>query len=406
METFALELLNHIPVDGLPPHVMSLRQILLETSGLFDSEAQIKEAGVKMSISRTVKFLRHENSLFGAPYQVDNLACLSGTIKYGISRWIKLNIATELENSKHEGANCAGKEPQTIFMTMGDFQAIRNMLESLGDYPTLADVLGMIVVTGHRHLSYLVAETVNCHIDIFLALGAAESLFKKMISCLKLFYIRGPADKPILISLLDIGERVSSLSHTLRPLREELTLCECKTPIAACSPVSDYMAEALHPSNATFLDHAELFFNSGSSMDRKTLLKTFSSITKRLQLEVLKDLTSLHYFMELLAQLRSFDEESFGTLLLLWIEDLLWLGHQPQLVAIIIHLVCANLLDLACVLHKVCPRLKDDQDQDHRAMLALSILSILVARTSVLGCDDTMVRYIALYDSHLLTSSF
>ena len=396
-----MELLNHIPLDGLPLCVKNLRQILLETGGLFDSESQVKEAAVKMNISRKVKFLRDQIASSGAPYQVDNLACLSGTIKYGVSRWIKLSVATELDNRKDDGVNEAGKEPLPISMTIDDFQAIRNVLEILEDYPTLADVLRMIVVTGHRHLSFLVAETVNCHIDIFLALGAAESLFRKMLSCLKLYYIRRPADKPILISLLDIGERVSSMNHTLRHLREELTLCESKTPIAACSPVSDYMAESLHSSNATFLDDTELLFSSGSSMDRKTFSNIFANIMKRLQIEVLNDTTSLQDFMKLPAQLRSFDEESFDSLLLLWVEDLLWSDQHPKLV-IIIHLVCANLLDLACLLHRVGPRLRDDQDQDHRTRFALEILNILLAQTSELDSSSSLVCRIVLYNSQIL----
>ena len=377
---------------------MSLRQILLETGGLFDSDSQKKEVAVKTSISRKVKFLRDSITSSGESDQLENLACLSGTVKYGISRWIKLSVATELHNSQDDGLNEAGKDPLPIFVTVDDFNAIRNIFEILEDYQTLADVLRMIVVIGDRHLSYLVAETVNYHIDVFLALGAAEGLFRKMLSCLKLFYSRRPADMPILRSLLDIGERLSSMSHTLRPLRKELTLCECKTPVAACSPVSDHMVEALHSSNATFVDDAEFLFRSGSSMDRQSLSNIFADITKRLQLEVLNDKTSLHDFMELLAQLRTFDEESFDSLLLLWVEDLLWSDRHPHLVVIITHLVCADLLDLACVLHKVGPRLGDDQDQDHRTRFALDILDIFVAQTSELNFGNSMVCFIVPCD--------
>ncbi|MCJ1245835.1 RNA polymerase II mediator complex subunit [Trapelia coarctata] len=376
-EVFELQLLDNIPLHGLPTHVLNLRQILMKAGGLLVSKPRETEESIRSIITAQLGFLRTKGLPLEPSFKFSSLAFLSGSTKYGISRWIRQKIACKFRDGDNDELESAEEKPQTTFMTLKDFQAVREILETFGDYLILADVLDIISVSCQKPLLEAVAETANDHIDIFQALGAAEDLFHKIFARMEVVYTRGPTDKTILMSLLDLGESVPNVDPTLRVLQRELQLCQPKAAAAACSPVSDHMVEVLQSSDATFIEDTEALFSSGTSMDEQIATQVFSEVTKRLQL-VLQNEGEVQYFIDLLAQLRPFDTERFDALMLGWLGELVWSADDFRSLQIIIPLVCTRLVNLGRLLQSVVLHLREAENHDAYAGIAMQIMNLLM----------------------------
>ena len=372
--------------------MLNLRQILLRAGGFLESTPHETEESIKSTIAAQIGFLRRKELPWESSHQFSKLTSLSGTAKYGISRWIRQSVACEFQGGDNEDAERTEENLKTSLMTLDDFQAVRELLEILEDYPILADVLSIIAVSCHTPLLEAVAETANCHIDVLQALGAAEDLFHKMLARMEVLYTRRPNDKPILASLLDLGERVQNVDPTLRMLRHELELCEPKTAVAACSPVSDHMLEVLQSSDATFIEDTEALFSSGTSMDAQIVTQVFSEVAKRLQM-VSHNPGRFQSFIDLLAQLRPFDMQRFDALMLDWLAEFVWSGEESRPLYIIIPLVCARLMDLGMLLQSVVTRLGEAESHDDCIGIAMQVLDVLVTERMEGKLSHTQVRW-------------
>lgn len=352
----------------------------MRAGGLLVSTPHETEESIKSIISAQLGFLHTEGLPSGPRCQFSNLTSLNGTTKYGISRWIRHEIASEFQDSDKDEAEGRGENLQASLMTLDDFQVVRELLETLEDYPILADVLSIISASCPKPLLEAVAETANCHVDIFQALGAAESLFNSILARMEVIYSREPTDKPILISLLDLGEHLPHANPILRMLQHELRLCEPKTAAAACSPVSDHMVEVLHSSDATFIEDTEALLSSGTSMDAHIVRQVFSEVTKRLLMALYHDGQSQR-FIDLLTQLRPFDTPRFDALMLDWLGVLVWSGDDSRLLYIIIPLICARLMDLRRLLQSVVIRLGEAESHDACRAMTTQIIIILITES-------------------------
>lgn len=349
----------------------------MKAGGFLVSPPNETEESIKSIITAKLRFLRTKELPLESPYQLSNLTSLSGTTKYEISRWLRHKVACEFRNSDNDEPEIVEEKLQISFLTLQDFHAVRELLEAFGDYPILADVLSIISVSCQKPLLEAVAETANNHIHIFQVLGAAEGLFLKILARMKVLYTRGPIDKPILMSMLDLGEHVPNATPTLRVLQHELQLCEPRTAVAACSPVSDHMVEALQSSNATFIEDTEALFSSGTSMDEKIVTHVFSEVTKRLQL-VLKTDGRFQCFVDLLTQLRPFDTERFDALMLDWLRELVSSAKDSRPLQIIIPLVCTRLIGLGRALQSVVILLQEAESHDACTEVAMQIINTLI----------------------------
>lgn len=338
------------------------------------------EKSIKSIITAQIGFLQTEGLPSEARYQFSNLTSLSGSIKYGISRWILDEVASKFQDSDNDEADGTGDNLKASLITLDDFQVVRELLETLEDYPVLADVLSIISASCPKPLLEAVAETANCHADIFQALGAAENLFNRILARVEVLYSCEPTDKPILISLLDLGEHLPHAKPALRMLQQELRLCQPKTAVAACSPVSDHMVEVLHSSDATFIEDTEALFSSGTSMDAQIVTQVFSEVTKRLHIAIHHH-GQVQCFIDLLTQLRPFDTQRFDNLMLDWLGVLVWSCDDSRLLYIIIPLICARLMDLRRLLQSMVIRLGEAESHDACLPIAMQITIILITES-------------------------
>ena len=335
------------------------------------------------TVLTTTTFLQDCKAL--APWHNDatDLARLSGTVRFEISLWIRTKVLALFsvvpETFSPQAASCNEETP----MTLDDFKSVREILETFEDFPILADVLRILSKCNDKFLLGAVTNTLNTHIDVFQSIGAAEEISQLLISRMEEYYTRSPADKPILLSLLDLGETLPVLRRMKRALQQELELCEPKNPIVACSPVSEHMVEALHSTDSDFLDEARLLLSSGTSMDRKTISDMFSTVAKRLQIAWFKNGPLVPSFVDILSKLRPFDPVAFDALMLDWLEGILWCESRPQLASIVVPLLCQRAMNLLSFIRRFVSGSKEDKHLRSTTRIVLDVVALFVTEPSI-----------------------
>lgn len=353
----------------------------MRVDGRPTAEPENIEDAVKRSLGEKVGLLQ-ESSKPSHDELLQDLTCLSGTIQFSISRWIRQRVASECQRKQAWAADMAENTPKKPTMAVNDFRAIRKMLEDLQDFSVLADVLNMVSISNYKPLLEGIVETMNCHMNIFAALGVADTLFRKFVSGLEQYYTRDLSDKSILLSLADLGECFPSASQTTRTLRQEILVCNSKNPVTTCSPVSDNMAEALPSSDSDFLYEVEHLLNGGSSIDKHVLSHLFNTMSARLRTAWCEDRSELWSLVDLLGQLRPFQLDAFDRLMLDWAQECLWLNTRPALINLIVPLVCGRVLDLRSLLQQFVSRLDEGADQEHGAGLSIDVLALILVESS------------------------
>ena len=385
-DRYDLRLLYEVPLFGLPAHVLNLRQILVKSMGSSVAEEQQMMVAAKNEVSkRTLDFITSQKQSMPGVLQVD-LKTLNGTVKADLGRWIRLHVADCCQShittkSRDQPAmNCG---PGSVSINPDQFQALRCVLEDLEEFPILADVLKILADREDALILRAVADTINYHFKVFMAIGAANDLFQTLISRLEhLHSIKAPGMQ-LIISLIDLGCRLPSAAGHVRTLRKELLLHEPKCAVAACSPVSDHMADALQSADLTFADELEQLLSSGTSMDKQTLSRLFGTILQRLEKSWTSPppVQSVVSLFGLLPRLRSFNADIFDTLMDSWVQYLLPSTSRPSLSTILIPLICTRSVTLRTVLDQTNSYIEAHGNNASSARLALESLYLLTIET-------------------------
>ena len=226
---------------------------------------------------------------------------------------------------------------------------VRSILGGFQDYSILADVLKLASSSNDYEVLASVADTVNYHFDVFSAIGAESDLFERLTEQNRCITARRPPNKPLLVSLIDLGAHFPTQSHTLQQLCGQLALCEQKSAVAACSPVSDHIAEALQSAESNFNDEFEQLLTSGTSMDKQTMTRLFSTVMKRIEHACERSDDESYNLGILCSRLRIFESKHFDSLMLVWLESLLLTSSRPELQRALLPLISAGCLSLRAV---------------------------------------------------------
>ena len=365
---------------GLPAHVISLRQILLNRDNYSVAEEQNILNAVKSDLAgRMPGLLGVTDASIACSVRLEPTKNLKGTVKAEISRWIRQSIFFRFSNIQHP-LDLESK-PAYSLLTLSEFEIVRSTLETFEEHPVLADVLGLASNSNETLLLGAIADTLNFHFDIFRAIGAIDDLFHRLLSNAAGCLSRIPSDAVLLMSLIDLGERLPDARGAVRQLRTEISLCRSKPALAACSPVSDHVADVLKSTESTFIEEMEILLGSGNSMDRQTLSRLFGTVIKRLERACTAHDRSMAGLCNLLAQLRAFDSEIFDALLLDWLESTVCLTNRQSLRSIVPLLVCTDTMTLLAFVDRMALHLNDLEDLQTRSRLALDVLSLLVVQS-------------------------
>ncbi len=109
------------------------------------------------------------------------------------------------------------------------------------------------------------------------------------------------------------------------------------------------MAEALQSAESNFTDEFEQLLTSGTSMDKQTMSRLFSTMMKRIEYAWDHSVGEINDLSILCSRLRLFDPRHFDSLLLVWVESLLISNARPAITRAISPLVSAGCLSIRSV---------------------------------------------------------
>ena len=366
----------------LPEHHLNLRTLILRSP----KPSTLKE---QESAQAFKAHLLAQTGLGGCSDLPTNKDVIAGTkiqslqssTKFEISHWIRQVL---MRYVKLGGAEDTGRCNDTLKILHSEaFRPIYTVLNELEDFDVLADVLGVFIEFGDQPLLNLITETINLHFEVLYALGTVDSLFQSLLRRLAEITARSSDEKPFLASLTDLAQQLPRRGRTLSSLRKELALCDPNATLAACSPASESMAEALQSADSSFLEEVELLFTSGVSMDRPLFSRIFLDIVKRVEATWLENDEMTYGLVELLSRLRHFDCEAFDNLISEWLLNVRSLPTRPPLAYVLAPLVCSAVVSLQSILELFLVQKKQLALADVRQLVEL--LDLFMAQSPYAG---------------------
>ena len=215
-------------------------------------------------------------------------------------------------------------------ITSSEFYMIRELMEQLGDYSILADILGIVASSSDYAVLSGAADTLNYHVKTFAAIGAFKPLFQRLVGRYTTLRMQRPPEREHSLALADLARTAGADIQLMQLLAFDLTRCEQKASIAACSPASDNMTDIFQSTKMDTDDEIERILTSGTSMDEQIMSRVFNKITTRLEVQLSKGLvTQASNFGSWFYRLRNFDDKAFERLVNQWISRLLF-GHAGE----------------------------------------------------------------------------
>lgn len=371
-----------LPIDGLPAHVLNLRQILQASTGSSITKEFEGLAAAKAEIATKVPgFFSHPRvPEFTAQYAPDKL---SQTIKSALGRWVRHTVASRLlcgrPGTEHYDLLRVGTaRRQFILISLEQFQNIRSVLENLDEFPILADVIKICCNSIDMTVLTAASDTVNYHFEIFSAMGAVSDLFQALYSRYEDLHSQKLIEKSLTESLIDLDSRLSRSRQVGGYLHSNLLMYKQNSIVAARSPLSDYRGEAMHPSELAFIDRVEQSFTSGTLMETQILEQTFAKIMMRLQESWYSSVDKpARNLGALLMRLRNYGVSLFEKLMCQWLDEFLVSKARPKLRDCMPSLICAGVITLSTVLERTMMAYSAVEDGGPSAYLAIEAYELL-----------------------------
>ena len=335
-------------MHDLPEHLLNLRKLILHPRASAVIEEQENAQAVKslLLVESGFEARSYMTARTNTPTR-GQLRALHLSTKFEISRWLRQVLTYQITTIRKDVT-----EKTTRVSSMLDLKAFKTMyrtLEDLEDFDVMADVLGIFIEFSDQSLLNSITETINLHFEVLYAVGATDDLFQGLLQRLAELTTRSTDEKPFLLALVDLAQRLPRTRRMLLALRKELALCEPKLALAACSPVSESMAEALQNTGSDFLDEVELLFTSGTSMDKPLFSRIFTDIMNKVEAAWLGRDETAHVLVELLSRLRHFNCEAFDSLIFGWLDKMLCSARCPPIDLMLPPLVCSGIINLQTV---------------------------------------------------------
>lgn len=305
-----------------------------------------------------------------------------------MGRWIRQAVASRFPihgiqsklDSTNDGFLHTAKGTSSLAtITCEQFRSVRMVLEDFEDFSILADIIKICCSSKDVKVLTAATDTVNHNVDIFIAIGAVDDLFQNLYERYEETCSQKEFEWSFVESLVDLGTQLPGAAGEIRNLRRALLHHEQVSCAAACSPISDHMAEALQSAESAFADEVEQVLTSGTSMDKRTLKQMFGTITKRLEISWADpEQCPLINFAEILLRLRNFGADTFEELVRDWLDELLPFTRRPTLSRILPPFICTAAITLRTVLDRMVIHLTSNAATSHVAALGLDGLELLM----------------------------
>lgn len=369
-----MDMLRNIPLYDLPDHVLNLHHTILApfNGSSLDYTQELTQA--KNILSSHLKFLPLQPSKASKPRYttIEDLRRLTLPARYELLHWMRRSLLSSV--SAH-GANISHAQrvkSAPPFLDSGDYNLLCSILEQLGDYTFLADVLCIFAHFGELSLLTGITELGSKHFEIFRAIGAAPDIYEVVLERFQDVRTRSGPDKPLITALIDITRLFPKRKKTLNILERELILCEPKPAWSACSPDSDNMGELSQEPDFSFFEEFELLYNTDTAIDRSTISRIFTNVTERLEAAWMHNVPSMASLIDILAKLYAHDSRYVEELFLVWLAVILQSKRPLDFRAILAMFLCRGLIRLPSLIKKL---LADSGQSKH--IPTSSLLAIL-----------------------------
>ncbi|PHH70028.1 hypothetical protein CDD82_7384 [Ophiocordyceps australis] len=342
----ATRLLVELPIHCLSESHQTQRQNLLRRAGHFST---VEEAN---DISNALKCV---NDTAGLSQYLDS--------SHGRSKCLPLNkLLRKIDSSSRALQTWVGIHLRDVLtaglLTKMDshglvavFESVRAIFETIDDFSSFLPVLKLCSVSSNFELLAACTDTVNSHLNVFLAMGCAEKLFDALIDRLRsLGRQQGGAARPLLVALAGLARRLPQREVVAKHLVRELVYTYRSNAVDACSPVSDNMAMQAHSAESEVSDQLDKLLASGNTIDHPTMNRLFRAIVPKLEAGWAKADESRRVFASLLTRLRMLDFQYFDRLMTDWTGHIGTKQHRPRLADMFPLLVSLGAISMSIIL--------------------------------------------------------
>ena len=340
-----LRMVEEAPMVNMPVHVKNLRHNLLKRAGVSVENEQY------WIIAEQTKLCEKLPSLFGGvEYALSQNEASSATTRRSrcaqleVARWILNHVAKRKSDVSKLSRHKAATTHEAGSLAYDEFVRVRATLEELDDIPILADVLRHTCISEDENTLTAIIETLNAHHKEFSAIGALEPLSTLIFGQYLKLRASSPA-RALTISLLDLVDNTQTLVANRRQLLEDLARGDKNIVIAACSPISDYMAENLQQAGQSFIDEFDQLLSTGNIMDDQAMSRLFHTLAERTEASSKAKQDDLISLCHMLFRLMAFRPKQYEQLLLKWLKRLLQ-NHQPDILTLLMGTGVVSLEDI------------------------------------------------------------
>jgi mediator of RNA polymerase II transcription subunit 12, fungi type len=349
------QVLTAVPLSSLKPVVKNLRNILLARAGF--------SVGHEASLIKLCKDYLSRGLPGVIDYELDqqvdhftpDFSGLSWSARFEIGDFLRRHLFT-LGTRKGPITKQSRPASPVIAITDAEFRFARSICEEIGDLSVLADIVKFCTISEDEKLLASIADTVHFHLDAFSALGVFEDLHSRLFQAYSPIRATSGLPREFIVSLISLGSVVSSHLISVLSLQQALARGDRSLAVAACSPVSDGMAESLQQAGPTFMEEFEAVLSTGNRMEEQTMTQLFNVLAGRLekghyQIEAEND----EVLCALYARLRIYRIAQFDTLIAAWVRKLLTTDESrvQQLLPILISTSCVSFEECVNILTKV-----------------------------------------------------
>lgn len=345
-----VQILRAVPLASLNPAVKNFRDIVLARAGFsVDHEANLIEAYKSCIAERLPRISSYEISARGE-VTVADFSRLSWSAKLEMAHFLKQHIKSFQTPRKGPIIKDTARAVPVSTVTDAEFRLIRSICEDLGDFSTLVEIIKICITSEDQELLASITDTVNFHLGIFSAIGAFADLHATLFRAYLTMRTSTGLPRQFITSLISIGSVVSSNLVPVSSLQQDLARGDRNLAVAACSPVSDGMAESLQQAGPAFTEEFEAVLSTGNRMEEQTMTQLFYVLAERLEKGRYQTPSENDEILcALFARLRIYRIAQFDTLIAAWLPRIFTTTRScvKQLLPILISTSCISFR--ACV---------------------------------------------------------
>lgn len=325
--------------------------------------------------------------LFGAEMSdkmphIVSISELSSTVRLELAFLLRHQVAATVEMMDHVPTKDPSVEERGPICTITprDFHSVRSYLEEFGDLSILADIIGIVTTSLDTAILASAADTLHYHHKSFRAIGAFDSLFGKIAMRYAVIRTVRFPERELLLSLINLSTTAQTNGKLLQALTHDLSRYDQINSVAACSPVSDTMAEVNHHTARDSDEDIERILSSGTSMDQQVMDRVFNKIIVYLETQIKTGSPPSGNLAIWLPRLRCFDEAAFETILTEWLATLLTSHHTKLAHAILPALVNSGCFTMSklLVIAEGCITKRKTSSHEEALRISVEMLDILL----------------------------